>query len=57
MEHRKIGRKYDFLVKWYGYDNPEDNTWEPISNYKDNIIFHEYCYNNGLQNLLPAEYR
>ena len=65
IEHRKIGRKYDILVKWYGHDNPnthfldnpEDITWEPISNYKDNIVFHEYCYSNGLQNLIPAECR
>ena len=47
-EHRKIGKKYDILVKWYGYDNPKDIIWEPISNCKDNIVFHEYCYNNRL---------
>ena len=56
-EHRKIGKRYDILVKWKRYDNPEDITWEPISNYKDNIVLHEYCHNNGLQNLIPAEYR
>ena len=27
--------KAEFLVKWKGYDNPDDNTWEPLSNIDD----------------------
>jgi chromobox protein 1 len=33
-----LGKKLDkkgnisYLIKWKGYDNPEDNTWEPKKN-------------------------
>jgi len=57
LKHRKVRNTYDILVKWLGYDSPEDITWEPISNYKHNTIFHEYCRNNNLVNLIPKEYK
>jgi hypothetical protein len=22
--------KFDILVKWKGYDDPDENTWEPL---------------------------
>ena len=28
-----------FLVKWAGYDDPAENTWEPYDNIKDNAFF------------------
>ena len=28
----RIGSKLKFLVKWVGFDNEEDNTWEPMNN-------------------------
>lgn len=31
LDHRKKGRRVEFLVKWKGYDN-EHNTWEPKTN-------------------------
>ncbi|KAK9448684.1 uncharacterized protein V1518DRAFT_374632 [Limtongia smithiae] len=33
-----------FLVKWTGYDNPEDDTWEDEDNLKDNAseVLQEY---------------
>ena len=27
LRRRKCGRKFQFEVKWLGYDKPEDNTW------------------------------
>jgi len=24
--------KLEYLIKWAGYDNPDDNTWEPVEN-------------------------
>ena len=31
-----------FLVKWAGYDDPAENTWEPNDNIKDNVVFQDY---------------
>ena len=28
----KKGGKVEYLVKWRGYDDPDDNTWEPHEN-------------------------
>ena len=36
------------LVKWEGYDDPSDLTWEPISNLRNNVIFERYCQENSL---------
>ena len=36
--------KVEYLIKWKHYNNPEDNTWEPINNldgYKDLIKLFE----------------
>lgn len=27
-----------YLIKWKGYDDPEDNTWEPISNLEEFML-------------------
>ena len=31
----KKGGKVKYLVKWRGYEDPEDNTWEPKDNFKE----------------------
>ena len=44
-EHRKLrNNKYDILVKWLGYDNPEDITCEPVSNYKHVVLLNLKVY-------------
>ena len=30
--------KVEFLIKWKGYDNDEDKTWEPISHLEKHMI-------------------
>ena len=36
----------EYLVKWKGWDNPDDNTWEPISNLECKELMDEYEANN-----------
>jgi hypothetical protein len=35
LNHRIDGSELQFLVKWLGYDDPGDDTWEPISQLQD----------------------
>ncbi|KAI1696441.1 chromo (CHRromatin organization MOdifier) domain-containing protein [Ditylenchus destructor] len=32
LDKRRVNGTEEYLVKWLGYDNPEDNTWEPAEN-------------------------
>lgn len=32
IEKRTRKGKTEYLVKWKGWDNPDDNTWEPVEN-------------------------
>ena len=34
--------KVEYLVKWKGWDNPDDNTWEPIANLECKELIEEY---------------
>ena len=48
-EHRKLrNNKYDILVKWLGYDNPEDVS--KIYYYKTNLNIFYYTYTNYNEN-------
>ena len=31
----QIGNQVEYLVKWKGYDDPDDNTWEPADNLRE----------------------
>ena len=46
-----------FKVKWMGYDDEKDNTWEPWKNLRANIRLHEYLRNNKLTTHIPKEYK
>jgi Reverse transcriptase (RNA-dependent DNA polymerase)/Chromo (CHRromatin Organisation MOdifier) domain len=35
LDSRHSDRGEEFLIKWKGYDKPEDNTWEPLKNLRD----------------------
>jgi transposase InsO family protein len=54
LQHR---RNNTFLVKWAGYDEPTDNTWEPLANIRNNEVFHQYCRDHNLLTLIPTQFR
>jgi chromobox protein 1 len=46
-----------FFVKWKGYDDPKDNTWEPWKNLRLVDKLHEYLAKNNMKNLIPKDCR
>src|SRR6202000_2685884 len=46
LDHRKIGNKIQYLVKWQGYPD-EDNTWEPESHFETIECIEEYWANKN----------
>jgi hypothetical protein len=57
LSHKKVNNNYSFRVKWEGYDDPTDITWEPYKNLKNNSVFHTYCKDNNLHSLIPRQFR
>jgi hypothetical protein len=42
LDHRGSPGFYEYLVRWKGYDNPTDNSWEPLSSFVDDSVLHSY---------------
>jgi hypothetical protein len=43
---------YDFQIKWLGYNDPKDITWQPWANVRDNEVVNRYLFDNKLKSLL-----
>ena len=39
--------KAEYLVKWKGWDDPDDNTWEPVAHLECKELIDEYEKNHG----------
>jgi transposase InsO family protein len=46
-----------FFVKWKGYDDPKENTWEPWKTLRLVDKLHEYLLENNMSNLIPRDCR
>jgi hypothetical protein len=42
LQHKTTNTGFEYLVKWKGYNNPNDLTWEPDYNFDSNEIISEY---------------
>ena len=38
LSSRKVGGKTEYLVRWKGYDEEDDNTWEPEGHLHKELI-------------------
>ena len=38
LDSRLAGRTTEYLVKWVGWDEPSDNSWEPEANIHPDLI-------------------
>ena len=47
VEERERGGKREVLVKWEGYDEADDNTWEPLKAVKNTEAYMSYAAAKG----------
>jgi transposase InsO family protein len=53
LAHRTRRKRMEFLIKWVGYDEAKDSTWEPLQSITNSpLILHKYCQEHGLLHLL-----
>ena len=57
LNHSKGDKRgeYDFQIKWLGFDEPKDITWQPWANVKDNEVLNRYLYDNKLRSMLTKQ--
>ena len=46
-----------FQVKWRGYDDPKDYTWEPWKELRNNAKLHDYLRKIGWKQIIPAKFK
>uniref|UniRef100_A0AC34RIF1 Chromo domain-containing protein n=1 Tax=Panagrolaimus sp. JU765 TaxID=591449 RepID=A0AC34RIF1_9BILA len=42
LDKRFVGKKVEYFIKWKGYDDPSDNTWEPVENCQCGELIEEF---------------
>lgn len=57
LQHQGNRSNPQFLVKWLGYEDPNDHTWEPVKNINTNEVFHKYCRDHDMLTLIPIRFR
>ena len=56
MGKRKRRGRTEYLVKWKGWDSPEDNSWEPLKNLECQDLIGEFEARAGAKDLITEEY-
>ena len=49
LDERQRGKKTEYLVKWKGYDDTADNTWEPASSLNDTAALGAFLHKGKAQ--------
>jgi hypothetical protein len=49
---RKLRSSMEFLIKWKGFDNKNQNSWEPWSGVRNTEKLHEYLTENKMKSLV-----
>jgi hypothetical protein len=53
LAYRMRRKRMEFLIKWVGYNEAKDSTWEPLKSITNSsLILHKYCQEHGLLHLL-----
>lgn len=53
LAHRTRRKRTEFLIKWVGYDEVKDSTWEPLQSITNSpLILRKYCQEHDLLHLL-----
>ena len=54
IDHKKVQDVMHWKVRWAGY-TPNDDTWEPYDNLKDNDAFISYCRKHKMYEYVPSQ--
>ena len=56
LAHKLRKNKIFFLIKWEGFDDPKDNTWEQLENLNCPQILNDYVREHQIINLLKSKF-